>query len=125
MRTVIFIGLLFISAQSASAQTMNAESFLQKANALQKKGPLALLSMGRIKALAAEGRAAAREAREARLRALSQGKAPRYCPPANASQEMASSEFLNRLSAIPAAQSNRINMTEAMTRVLVQKFPCR
>jgi hypothetical protein len=31
---------------------------------------------------------------------------------------------MNRLGVIPAAERARIDMTEAMTRILIQKFPC-
>ncbi len=54
----------------ASAQTMNAEQFHRDATALQKKGAMAVFSMGKVKALMAEGKAASQKAREARLAAI-------------------------------------------------------
>jgi len=50
-------------AAPATAQTMNAEEFHRRATALQKKGAMAVFSMGKVKALSAEARAAGRKAR--------------------------------------------------------------
>jgi hypothetical protein len=38
---------------------------------------------------------------------------------------MDSDEYLERLAQIPAADRSRIDMTEATTRILAAKFPCR
>jgi hypothetical protein len=108
----------------ASAQTMNAEEFHKSAAALENKGAMAVFSMGKIKALTAEAKAAGEKARQTRLATIAAGKTPRYCPP-DGPQGMSSSEFMNRLSAIPAADRVRIDMTEAMTRILEVKFPCK
>ena len=116
--------LLLCVSVPATAQTMNAEQFHRQATALQKKGAMAVFSMGKVKALTAEARAAGQKAREARLAAVASGKRPRYCPP-DGPQQMSSSEFMAGLSQIPAAERARIDMTEAMTRILVRKFPCR
>jgi hypothetical protein len=34
-------------------------------------------------------------------------------------------EFMTRLSAIPAEERAKIDMTEAMTRILSVKYPCK
>ena len=106
----------------ANAQAMNAENFHARATALQKKGALALFS-GDIKKLMNEAKAAGQRSRELRLAAVKSGKPPRYCPP-EGKQSMTSTEFMTRLGAIPPAERSRIDMTEAMTRILAQKFPC-
>jgi cell division protease FtsH len=82
------------------------------------------LSGEEIKALMAEGKAAADKARQARVAAIAAGKKPRYCPP-DGPQAMPSSEFMTRLSAIPPAERAHIDMTEAMNRILERKFPCK
>jgi hypothetical protein len=107
----------------AAAQTMNAEEFHKSAVALQNKGAMAVFSMGKVKALMAEAKAAGENARRTRVATISQGKKPRYCPP-DGPRTMSSSEFMNRLSAIPAGERVKIDMTEAMTRILEAKFPC-
>jgi hypothetical protein len=102
---------------------MNAEIFNRRATALTKKGPLALFSRGEIKALMNEGQAAGKRAGENRRAAIAAGEKPRFCPPGK-SASMGSSEFMKRLNEIPAADRARIDMTEATTRILTQKYPC-
>ena len=114
--------LLLVSGV-ASAQSMNAQAFYQRAAALQKKGVLALLS-GDLTTLMNEGKAAGAKARELRLAALAAGQKPRFCPPGQP-VSMDTEEFMRRLAQIPAADRSRIDMAEAMTRILAVKFPCR
>ncbi|MEO7411685.1 MAG: hypothetical protein ABIU10_10300 [Sphingomicrobium sp.] len=109
---------------AASAQSMNAEAFVTRAHKLKAKGPLAIFSGGEIKVLMNEGKASGDASRRQRLAAIKAGKKPRYCPP-EGPQQMNSDEFMTRLSAIPRADRQRINMTEAMNRILTGKFPCR
>ena len=103
---------------------MNAQDFFRRATALQKKGMLALFSGGEIKALTAEGQAAGANARKQRLASIAAGQKPRFCPPPG-KVTMRDDEFMQRLTAIPAADRQRIDMTEAMTRILAVKYPCR
>jgi hypothetical protein len=117
-------GLLTLAAGSAAAQSMNAEVYHARAAALMKKGPLALLSRGEIKALMEEGRKAGEKSREQRLASLKAGGKPRSCPP-EGKRGMEASEFMKRLGAIPKAERERIDMTEAMTRISAAKYPCK
>jgi hypothetical protein len=123
MKSKVLGAALLLVSGAASAQSMNAESFYQRASALQKKGVLALLS-GDLTVLMNEGKAAGAKAREQRLAALAAGQKPRFCPPSNP-MSMDSDEYLERLAQIPAADRSRIDMTEATTRILAAKFPCR
>lgn len=109
---------------AAAAQSMNAEMFMQRANKLKAKGPLAIFSKGEITVLMNEGKESGEASRRQRLAAIAAGKKPRYCPP-DGPQKLGSDEFMTRLAAIPKAERQRINMTEAMTRILIAKFPCR
>ena len=111
-------------ATPAMAQSMNAEVFHKRAQALKKKGALALFSRGEIKKLMKEVQVAAGAARERRLAAIKAGQPPRYCP-TEAKGSMGSSELMEGLAAIPPAERVRIDMTEAMTRILASKFPCK
>lgn len=115
--------VLLIVPTVAPAQSMNAEQFHSRAAALQKKGVMALFSGGEIKALTAEAQAAGKRAGEIRKAAVKAGQAPRFCPPATVS--MGDKEFMTRLSAIPAQERSKIDMTEAMTRILAVKYPCK
>ena len=119
--SVLPIMLLFVPAMAA-AQSMNAELFLKKAAALEKKGPLAVFS-GDLKVVMNEGKASAGKARAMRLAAVKAGQKPRYCPPA-AAGGMNSDEYMRGLKAIPAAERAKIDITEATTRILATKFPC-
>jgi hypothetical protein len=118
----IAAGLVFV-AGVASAQTMNAEQFHRRATALQKKGAMAVFSGGEIRSLMREGQAAAKKASEQRRADVSAGRKARFCPP-TAKGSMGSNEFMQRLTAIPAAERARIDMTEATTRILASKYPC-
>jgi len=124
MRIILAAVLIAIPA-AASAQNMNAEAFFRRATALQKKGPLALFSGGEIKLLMAEGQASGKAVSARRKADVAAGRKPRFCPPEGAKHNMASDEFMKRLGAIPAAQRSRIDMTEATTRILAGKYPCR
>jgi len=121
MKFGIVIALAVMGAP-AMAQTMNAEQFNQRAQALKKKGAMAIFSGGEIKALTAEGQAAAKRAREQRLATIKAGGKPRSCPPEGS--RMGSDEFMTRLAAIPQAERARIDMTEATIRILASKYPC-
>ena len=122
-RMLIGLALAATPMSAAIAQTMNAETFHQRASKLQKKGAMAIFSRGEIKALMKEGQAAGTRARERRLAAVKAGEKPRYCPPEGPGK-MDSDEFMKRLAMIPAAERARIDMTEATTRILITKFPC-
>ena len=107
---------------AASAQSMSAETFFQKAQALQRKGMMAMFSSD-VKKLMKEAKAAGETARAQRLATLKAKEKPRYCPPAG-SQRMSSDEFMQRLGAMPRTERLKIDMTEAMIRIQVAKFPC-
>lgn len=118
------IALLLMVPAAASAQSMNAEQFHSRATALQKKGVMALFSGGEIKALTSEAQAAGKRSGELRKAAVKAGQAPRFCPP-EGPISMDDKEFMTRLSAIAPADRSKIDMTEAMTRILAAKYPCR
>ena len=119
-----FAALIAVVSAPAIGQAMNAEQFYDRATALQSKGVMALFSGGEIKALRAEGQAAGDKAAENRRKALAAGRSARFCPPPGPGK-MGDKEFMARLSAIPAVERSRIDMTEAMTRILATKYPCR
>ncbi len=115
--------LILVAAPTAlQAQSMNAESFYKRAVALKAKGPMALVS-GDFKPMMREAKATGLRVRSTRLATLKAGGQPRYCPPEGA-RRMGPEEFIAALSKLPAADRSRIDMSEAMTRVLARKFPC-
>ena len=122
MKLIVAAAAALVPA-AASAQSMSAEIFFQKAQALQRKGMMAMFSSD-VKKLMKEAKAAGETARAQRLATLKAGGKPRYCPPKGA-RRMDSDEFMARLGAMPKAERLRIDMTEAMIRIMVAKFPCR
>ncbi len=123
MSIVRIASLLLLAVPAAtSAQSMNAEAFFKKAKALKAKGPLAMMS-GDLRPVIEEAKAAGLKARALRLAAVSAGRMPRYCPP-QGSKRLDADEFLTGMAAIPAIERARIDMTEAMTRILIRRFPC-
>jgi hypothetical protein len=112
-----------VCASSAAAQSMNAESFYQRAVKLKGKGAMAIFSMGEVKMLMKEAQEAAKVARAKRLADTAAGRNPRYCPPEQV--EMSSDEFLGRLGRIPVEDRRHIDMTEASTRIMSARYPCR
>ena len=123
MKKLLVAAIIVSIPQGAFAQMMNAQTFYQRASALQKKGIAAIFSGGEIKALMAEGQAAGQKAREQRQAAIASKQKPRFCPPPGV-VKMDSDEFMKRLGAIPAAARSRMDMTEATTRILAAKYPC-
>ena len=124
MRPMPFAVLLLLVPAASSAQSMNAQQFHDRAATLQHKGFMAVFSGSEIKALTAEAQAAGTRAAENRKASIAAGQAPRFCPP-KGPVSIDDKEFMTRLSAIPAADRARIDMTEATTRILAAKYPCR
>jgi hypothetical protein len=124
LRWVFVVATVFVSAAPAIAQQMNAEAFYQRATKLKGKGAMAIFSGGEIKKLMREGQAAGK-ASSARYKAAKEAGRPLpFCPP-EGPQKMGSNEFMKRLGDIPQAERRRIDMTEATTRIMAAKFPCR
>jgi hypothetical protein len=101
---------------------MPVSTFLGKAEALQKKGPMALLSkdIGRLKTEVEKG---AKGLREERLAQEKAGRKPAYCPPENGGS-INSTELLDHMRAIPAAQRDRVTVRDSLRGVLLRKYPC-
>lgn len=123
MSRILIALALAATPMAAAAQSMNAEVLHKRAQALKKKGAMAIFSRGEIKTLMGEVQAAGKRAREQRLAAIRAGEKPRYCPP-EGKTGMGSDEYMTGLAAIPAAERARIDSTEATIRILASKYPC-
>lgn len=115
-RTWIAAGLLMIVAEPASAMTV--QLFLDKADALQKKGMAALFSPD-IGVLKAEGKEAVTSWRTQAPRAR-----PAVCPPP-AGQKLSSDEVLAMLRALPPSERVRLSVHDGLHRQLNDKYRCR
>jgi hypothetical protein len=106
----------------AGAQAMPVSTFLQKAEALQARGMLALFA-GDYKLLKAEVTNASAQLRAERLAARAAGKRPAYCPPQDQGS-LDSNELLAAFRTIPPAVAARTEVKDALRALLARKFPC-
>jgi hypothetical protein len=114
---------LALSVQAVAAPPGSAQNFLDRANRLKAKGPLAFFDAD-YKRLKAEATAVGKSMGDDRIAAEKGGKPILYCSP-KARAQLGSSEFLDGLEAIPAAQRQNMPLKAAMLRVLQKKYPCR
>jgi hypothetical protein len=124
MRKTIFLALLLsFSAHSAAAAVGSAQSFLDRAERLKAKGPLAFFDSdyGRLRS---EATIVGESIGDDRIAAQRAGKPILYCSPSPRA-ELGSFEFIRALEAIPASEREQMSLKEAMIRVLQKKYPCR
>lgn len=124
MRKTILLALaLSISIPSFAAPPGMAQNFLDRANRLKAKGPLAFFDSdyGRLKAEATQ---VGKEIGDDRIAAEKVGKPILYCSP-NPRASLGSFEFIDGLEAIPPAERATMSLKDAMIRVLQKKYPCR
>ncbi len=113
---------LLLAAPLGVAQAMDVATFLAKADALEKKGVLALLSSD-LKLLKLEVENASAALRAERLAAQKAGRKPAYCPPAGG--KFTEKDILAGLRAVPPAQRQRTQVKDALRTYLSRRFPCR
>jgi len=113
---------LLAAVPIGAAQAMDVATFLAKADALQKKGMMALMSSD-YKLLKNEVVAQSQVLRNERLAAQRAGRKPAYCP--TAKSDLESGEILAAFRTIPAAQRPRIQVRDALRALLARKYPCR
>ena len=123
MRNVLLLILTALTiAPALGAQASGAQNFLDRAERLKSKGPLAFFDSdyGRLKA---EAMAVGKSIGDDRMAAERAGKPILYCSP-QARAQLGSMEFTSGLEAIPAAERAHMTLKEAMMRVLQKKYPC-
>ena len=122
-KTIAFILALAACAPAFAAAPGSAQNFLDRANRLKAKGPLAFFDSdyGRLKA---EATAVGKSIGDDRIAAERSGRAILYCSP-KARAQLGSFEFIDGLNAIPPAERARMSLKQAMLRVLQKKYPCR
>jgi len=124
MRNILLLGLaLAVSTPALAAAPGTAQNFLDRANRLKSKGPLALFD-GDYRRLKAEATAVGKSIGDDRIAAQRSGKPILYCSP-TARASLGSYEFLDGLEAIPPAERVRMSLKDAMVRILQKKYPCR
>ena len=115
--------VLASAAPALAAPLGSAQNFLDRANRLKAKGPLAFFDAD-YRRLKAEAYAAGNSLRDDRLAAQKAGRPILYCSP-KARAQLGSMEFIDGLEAIPSAERPKLNLKQAMLRVLQKKYPCR
>lgn len=108
---------------AAAAPAGSAQNFLERADRLIGKGPLALFD-GDYKRLSREGEAAGVSIRLEREAAEREGRPILYCSP-KPRAELGNMEFIAALRKIPQADRQRMSLRAAMLLVLQRKYPCR
>ncbi|MFL6845755.1 MAG: hypothetical protein ACJ8ER_12835 [Allosphingosinicella sp.] len=122
MKRKLLAAALLAVAPLGAAQAMDVATFLAKADALEKKGMMALFSSD-YKALKAQIEADSQILRNERLAAERAHKRAAYCPPAKPS--LSSNEVLAAFRSIPPAQRARTDSKDALRALLAHKYPCR
>ena len=123
IRHAFLLFAVLAAAPVAAAAPGSAQNFLDRAERLKAKGPLALFDndYGRLKA---EATAAGKSIGDDRIAGEKVGKPRLYCSPSPRA-ELGSFEFIHGLEAIPPAELQRMSLKDAMLRVLQRKYPCR
>jgi hypothetical protein len=124
MRQLVLLFLaLSVGTPALASPPGSAQNFLDRANRLKAKGPLAFFDRdyGRLKA---EATAVGRSIGDDRIAAERAGRPILYCSP-RPRANLGSYEFIDGLAAIPAAERARMSLKAAMLRILQKKYPCR
>ena len=122
-KTILLILALSVATPAVAAPPGTAQNFLDRANRLKAKGPLALFDgdYGRLKA---EATAVGKSIGDDRRAAERAGRPILYCSP-TARAKLGSFEFIDGLAAIPPAERSAMSLKDAMIRVLQKKYPCK
>ena len=107
---------------STSAAAMPVSIFLQKADALRAKGPLALFS-GDIKLLMDQIKADSAQLRAERLAAKAANQKPAFCPP-DSGVKLSDKDIMGAMQAVPVPQRPHIQTKDAMRGYMARRFPC-
>jgi hypothetical protein len=122
-KTIVVVLALSVCVPAVAASPGTAQNFLERADRLKAKGPLAFFDRdyGRLKA---EATAVGKAIGDDRIAAEKAGRPIRYCSP-TARARLGSFEFIDGLQAIAPADRVRMTLKDAMLRVLQKKYPCR
>ena len=115
------VALLIAAVPATALQAMPVSQFLTKADALEKKGAMALFSSDNT-LLKMEVPDAAAQLREERAAAVKAGRKPAYCPPA-AKTSLDSKELLAYLRSIPPARRG-MQVRDGLRGLFARKYPC-
>lgn len=112
--------IAFGMAAPAQAE-MTVAQFLSKADALQKKGAMAIFSSD-LRPVVREMRSVGQQLKVEGERRKAAGLPRRACPPENARPK--SDELLAMMNAIPPAERG-MSLKDGFVRVMAARYPCR
>ena len=119
-KLLLAAGIVLAPVTAAQAQSMPLSTFLAKADALQKKGPMALFSND-FTLLKKEVTQSGKALRAEENAALKAGQKPATCMPDKVS--VGSSELLAHFRSIPPAQRG-MSVKSAFASLVAKKYPC-
>lgn len=122
MKSPITLALLLAAIPLTAASAMPVSTFLAKADALQKKGPLALFSSD-LKLLTTQVKTDASELRTERLAAKAAGRPQAFCPP-EGGIKLTDRDILDAMRQVPPAHRARTDTKAALKVYLAKRNPC-
>lgn len=122
MKLKLLIGLALVAAPLTAASAMSVSTFLAKAEALKRKGALALFS-GDLKLLTKQVKADAAQIRAERLAAEAAGRRGAFCPLA-AGVKLTDNDVLEAMQAVPPALRASTDTRVALRAYLAKRHPC-
>ncbi len=118
----VLFGLALAVTPLAAASSMPVGTFLTKAEALQKKGAMAIFSRD-LKLLLNHIKADLTQIRTERLVAKAAGNRMIFCPPA-AGAKLTDKDILGAMQAVPQAQRSSMSTKVALEGFLARRYPC-
>ncbi|MFB0612381.1 hypothetical protein [Aurantiacibacter poecillastricola] len=119
---IFVLGLLVVPA-AAQAQDMRLDTFLQKAERLERRGALALFSSD-LGLLKEEVQASARIYRQRIGADHDAGRAPHSCPPEEGSASLNSNDILEHFRSYPASRRQSVTVRTAFFDMMARRYPC-
>lgn len=121
-RRTLLAGLAFAALPLAAASAMPVETFLAKADALERKGAMAVFSKD-LKLLMNQVKKDAGELSAANKAAAAAGKPKAYCTPGGG-VKLSNRDVLSAMRAVPSAQRASTSSKDALKAHLARRYPC-
>ena len=121
-RALFFLASISLPA-AAQAQDMRLDTFLEKADRLEKRGPLALFSDD-LDILKSEVEASARQYRARIAADREAGRSPHSCPPERGGAKLGSDELLRHFRSYPASRRTSLTVRQGFFDLMASRFPC-
>jgi hypothetical protein len=115
------IAIAALSASSAMAQSMPLSTFLTKADGLEAKGPLALMSPD-LPLVKKEVQGSMKNYRAMIIAQKASGKPAHSCPPEKGALD--SDQMMAAFRAVPVAQRKSLTVQAALFSMMKKRYPC-